>query len=255
MVGVITAGLSLRGAQSMRSESSSVLGVLQGLEQQVGAYHRHAMQVAAAIRGGHLVLAREAADALLRVLDAIVQMTTKLQPCVVPIDGLGEVMESLPELAIRARRMVISTQADVLRDVLRGPVAEGRTRGWFCGRFRHIDHVSDFLTNEFYRINCLWMQYRCDDRRAARMAIAYRVTLYETALRVAQQAMQELGADPALAHFLKNGMAASDWPEVQAACVRIAAALAIQIDLKPSRQRWGQLPALNKADAAPARKS
>jgi hypothetical protein len=255
MVGVIGAGLLLRGAQSMTSESLSVLDMLRGLEQQVGEYHRHAVQIAAAISGGHLVLAREAADALLRVLDAIVQMTTKLQPCVVPVDGLGEAMESLTELAIRARRMVITGHVDVLRDVLRGSAADGRARGWFGGRFRHIDHVSDFLANEFYRINCLWMQYRGDDRRAARMAITDRVTLYKTALCVAQQAMQELGADPALAHLLKKGTAASDWPEVQNACAQITAALAIQIDMEPSRPRGGQPPASNKADAAPARKS
>src|SRR5947208_3602057 len=77
-------------------------------------------------------------------------------------------------------------------------------------------------------------------QRAATMAIADRVTLYRTALRVAQQAMQDLGTEPALAHFLKQGTAAGSWPEVQAACVQIAAALAIQIDIEPGRQLSGQ---------------
>jgi hypothetical protein len=239
----------------MRFESLSVLEMLRDLERQVGEYHRHAAQVAVALSGAHLPLAREATDALRRVLDTIVQMTTNLQACVVPADGLGETMESLPELAIRARRMVIIAQADRLRDVLRGPVADGRARGWLSGRFRHIDHVSDFFTNEFYRINCLWMQYRRDDQRAATMAIADRVTLYRTALRVAQQAMQDLGTEPALAHFLKQGTAAGLWPEVQAACVQIAAALAIQIDIEPGRQLSGQSGDSNHADAAPARRS
>jgi hypothetical protein len=133
-------------------------------------------------------------------------------------------------------------------------VADGRARGWFTGRFRNIDHVSDFLTNEFYRINCIWMQYRQDDRSAAGMASVDRVTLYKTALRVAQQAMQDLGTDPALEHFLRQGTAAGSWPDVQAACLQITAALAIQIDMEPSQQLSAQTWGTRQADAAPARK-
>jgi hypothetical protein len=237
MDGIIATEISSREARSMRFESLSVLDMLRGLEQQVGEYHRHAAQVAAALSVGHLAVAREATDALRRALDTIVQMTTNLEAWVVPADGLGDTMESLPELAIRARRMVISAQADRLRDVLRGPAADGRARGWFNGRFRHIDQISDFFTYEFYRINSMWLQYRRDDHRAASMAIADRVTLYKTALRVAQQAMQDLGTEPALAHFLKQGAAAGSWPEVQGACVHITEALAIQIDMEPAPTR------------------
>src|SRR5579859_1863392 len=120
MGGVIATGRSSREAWSMRFESLSVLEMLRDLVRQVGEYHRHAAQVAVALSGAHLALSREATDALRRVLVTIVQMTTDLQACVVPADGLGETMESLPELAIRARRMVIIAQADRLRDVLRG---------------------------------------------------------------------------------------------------------------------------------------
>jgi hypothetical protein len=253
MDSLIGTGLALREVRSMRLESSGVLDLLRQLEQQVGEYHHRAARVAAAIGGGHLALAREATDTLLQVLDQIAEVTTSLQTLVVPGDDLGEMMESVPELAIRARRMVISTQADKLREVLRGSVAEARTRGWFTGRFRHVDHISDFFVNEFYRINSMWMQYRRDDRSAASIASADRVTLYQTALRVAQQAMRDLGIEPGLAHFLGHGAAVSGWPEVQTACTQIVAALAIEIDLAPGRQVPGEPHSRNKSHAALAR--
>jgi hypothetical protein len=255
MDGVIAAGPSSWEAWSVRAESLSVLNMLRDLEQQVEVYRRHAAHVASSLGGGHFAAAREAADALRQALDAIMATTSALQGYIVPLDGLGATVESLTELAIRARRMVVVAQTDVLREVLRGPVAAERSQGWFIGRFRHVDHVADFFTNEFYRINCLWIQYRRDDQRAAAMESEDRVTLYQTALRVAQQAMRGLGNDPALAQFLRKGTAADSWPEVQAACMQIAAALTIQIDMEPSRQLSVQLRAAHRGDAAPARKS
>src|SRR5690349_4132147 len=106
MDGVIATGLTLREAWSMKFESLTVLDMLQYLEQQVGEYHRHAAQVAAALGGGHLALARDATNALRQVLDTIVELAASLQTRVVPADGIGETMESLAELAIRARRVV-----------------------------------------------------------------------------------------------------------------------------------------------------
>lgn len=224
MDGVVARGRSSQGARPVRVESSSVLNMFRDLEQQVE-------------------------------VDAIMEMTSALQSYIVPMDGLGATVESLTELAIRARRMVVVAQTDALREVLRGPVAAERSQGWFTGRFRHIDHVADFFANEFYRINCIWLQYRRDDQRAAGMESEDRIILYQTALRVAHQAMRSLGHDPALAQFLQKGTAADHWPEVQAACTQIAAALAVQIDMEPSRQRSGQLRAAHRIDAAPARKS
>lgn len=210
----------------MKFESVGVLNMLRDLEQQVKIYRCHTARVASTLDEGQFAAVREATDALRGVLDVILDMTSTLQACIIPLDGLGDTVESLAELAIRARRMVVVAQTDMLRDVLRGPVAAERTRGWFLGRFRHVDHVADFFASEFYQINNIWLQYRRDDRRAARMESEDRIILYKTALRVADQAVRNLGNDPALAQFLKKGAAAENWPEVKSACMEIAVALA-----------------------------
>lgn len=237
----------------MRFDSLSVLKMLQDLEQQVGEYQRYMAHVATALGGGNVVVAREATEALRRALDAIVETTASLQQWIVPSDGLGGNMESLAELVIRSRRMVITAQTDVLRDVLRGSNAAERAQGWFIGRFRHVDHLADFFANEFYRINSIWMQYRQDDRRAAAMDGGDRVTLYTTALRVAQQAMRELRQEPSLAHFLEKGTAANGWPEVETACKQISAALAIPINMELTSWPPGRLH--TGGDGPAARKS
>jgi hypothetical protein len=186
-------------------------------------------------------LAREATDALRGVLDKIVATTTPLQRCIVPADGLGATVESLTELVVRARRMVTIAQVDVLRDVIRGSNAAERAQGWFIGRFRHVDHLADYFTNEFYRIHSMWTQYRQDDRRAASMSDEDRLTLYRTALRVAQRAMHDLPREPSLAHLLEKGTAAHHWPQVQAACTQISIALTIQINMEPASLPFAQL--------------
>jgi hypothetical protein len=239
--------------RSMRFQSSVVMEVLQRLEREFGAPRGHVAQVAADLSGGRIKPARDAADQLLRSLDLVVAMTTRLHANVIPIDELGATNESTGELALRARRMVILTQLGQLRDVLREPAAEQRARPWFVGQFASIHDVATFFHDELHKINGIWTRYRANHPDAAGMSKADRATLYRVAVRVAQRALHELQDQPDVAYFLRVGLAADDWADVHTPLSEIAAALAVQIDVESGRTPVVPRPP-SMAEGTPARK-
>jgi hypothetical protein len=149
---------------------------------------------------------------------------------VLEADGLGEPGESLGELAIRARAVVILMELGHLRNALRDEPLVMRTTGWFVGRFRDIDDVVAFFREGLDKITRIWRPYRQDQPLLSGMSCGDRVTMYLTTIRVAQRALRELGDEPALAQLL-----ATDSPEVQIACKRIVTVLGIQVDVEPDR--------------------
>jgi len=237
----------MRLMRSMKFQSGVVLETLQGLEQQLAAHRSHLAQMASSLSGGLYAAALEAADKLRDALGLVVAMYQRLHANVVPADDLGEV-ESIDELALRARRMVIVTQLSRLRDVLADPAAEDRAYGWFVGRFEGIDDVTAYFDEQFSKINGIWMQYRHSHALGTGMSTNDRVTLYHAAVRVAQQALADLKDDPDLAYFRRAGIAMTNWPEVHTAFREIDAALAVQIDMES-----GRLPLALLAPLSPSR--
>jgi hypothetical protein len=224
----------------MRFDSEVVMGVLQALSQEMASYRQHALQIEEAF-GGEAELGSDAAtQEMHRALDAITEMTAQLTAYVVPGDGLGEAPESTIELALRARRMTIVVEVGRLRDALRDPASGAPSCGWFAarsdGQFKTMDDVSGFFYAQFHEINCMWMPYRQNDRRSLGIHGAVRRTLYHRAIRVAQRRLCDLRSDPDLAHVLRMGLGASNWPGVHTSFALITAALAFEIEAEPDGQ-------------------
>ena len=221
-----------RKALLMMFRSELVVGALQGLEQQIVTFRRHATELATAVEGGDFALALRATEDARRQFETITTATMSLMEQVVPADGFGNTMDSLGELVVRAVQLVASAQVSDLRDTIRGAAIE-RAAAMFGGRFRNIDDVAAFVHAEFSRINCIWMRYRSSGEQAG--ASVNRV-VYRAAIRVAQHEVRSLICDPDLAQFLRRGVADIDWPDVCRPCALIAAALDVHIDTKTDLQ-------------------
>jgi hypothetical protein len=221
----------------MRTESYVVAELLQRLEQQGGAIRPHVVEVATALSQDQYPEALEASTALTRMLDMFVATSELLQDHIVAHDGMGDLGESLGELALRARGLVIVAQLDLIRDALREPAAQARVRDWFVGRTQCIDDVSAFVHERLISIHAIWLPYRQDKPQPRGMTDHDRMSLYRTAVRVAQRALRELRDEPELARFLDRGVAATDLPEVHLACKQITTVLGLQIDVNPGHQQ------------------
>jgi len=232
----------------MRFETYVVAELLQRLEEQGLTYRRHVAEVAAALSKDRYLTAREASKELTRALDALVGTTETLRHHVEASDAFGEIGESIGELALRAREMVVLAQLSRLRDSLADLDVQTRTRKWFVGRFQSIEHVESFFHNELDRINAIWLPYRVAQRQSAGMTDPDRLTLYRTAVRVAQRALRELVEVPDLALLLDYGIAATELCEIHLACKQIVAALGVHIDIEPPSQH-----VFVRARARPAR--
>jgi hypothetical protein len=225
-----------REALLMMLRSEIVVGALQGLEQQIATFRRHAGELATAVEGGDFALALRATEAACHQFETITTTTMSLMEQVVPVDRLGHTMDSLGELVVRAVQLVAAAQVSDLQRAIRGPAVE-RAAAMFGGRFRNIDDVASFVHDEFSRINGIWIRYRSGGEQAG--ASVNRV-VYRAAIRVAQHEVRSLGDDPDLARFLRRGLAEIEWPDVYRPCALVVAALKVHIDTKTDLQSLDQ---------------
>jgi hypothetical protein len=217
----------MREALSMRSESFIVSEMLQRMEQQNQLLRPAAVEVAAALCKDEYPTALEAAADLHRVLGSFVATTEALQEHVIARDGMGDLGESLDELALRARTLVLRAQLELLREELRETGAHARARDWFVGRFQGIADVDAYIRERLDRIHALWLPYRRDQPQQDGMTDPERASLYRTMVRVAQRQLQALCDDPDLAEFLASGLAATDLVEIHLACRQIVTVLGL----------------------------
>jgi hypothetical protein len=211
----------------MRSESFVVAEMLQRMEQQNQLLRPSAVEVATALSKDEYPTALEAAADLHRVLGTFVATTEALQEHVVARDGMGDLGESLDELALRARTLVLRAQLELLCEELREPGAHARAVGWFAGRFKGIADVDTYIRERLDRIHGLWLPYRHDQPQPDGMTDPERASLYRTMVRVAQRQLQALCDEPDLAEFLAGGLAATDLVEVHLACRQIVTVLGL----------------------------
>lgn len=210
----------------MTFDSFYVLAQLQDLERHLAATPRQ-------IESLRIAYLREDRPEILcnlvdseRLLSALAATTVRLHARIIATDGLGASLEFLPELALRAVRMVLLTELAALRDVVGSP-ASRRGQAQSRGRFRTVHDLMAFVHEELDRITRMWSGRRDRpwvDRRAFRAALC-----------AAARAMQQLGRVPDLADFLREGILRDDWPELAAICTRIRAALDISIAVQPDR--------------------
>jgi len=138
---------------------------------------------------------------------------------------------------LRARTSVLVAQIRSLRDLLREPAVQARTRGWFVGQCQDIDGLDAFIESKLTTIHAVWKPYRQDRPQPAGMTESDRVNLYRTAVRVAQRALCALRVEPELSRVVDSGIAATDLFEINVACRQIDTVLCLRIDVEPGRRR------------------
>jgi hypothetical protein len=152
--------------------------------------------------------------------------TARIHARIVATDGLGAKVEFLPELVLRAVRMVLLTELAALREVMGCPTPQRRAAA-NRGRFRDVHDLTAFVHEELDQITRAWSGHR--DRPWADR-LAFRAGVYAAA-----RAVQRLGRVPDLVSFLCEGGQRSDWPELAEICTRIRAAFDIGIAVKSDR--------------------
>ncbi|MEO7731665.1 MAG: hypothetical protein ABIY55_11875 [Kofleriaceae bacterium] len=203
------------------------------MEQQGAAIRPHAVMIAVALSKDEYSTALLASGELHRALDAFVATTERLHDHVIAQDGMGELGESIGELALRARGLVVLKQLDALCSSFRDPAVQARSRGWFVGQIHEVAQVKALIRDMLTKIHAIWLPYRQDQPALPGMIDAERASVYRTTVRAAQRALRDLRDEPDLARFLDAGMAATDLPEVHLACKQIHTMLGLEIDTEP----------------------
>lgn len=211
----------------MTFDSIAVIEQLQELEQQIAATPQYVDSLQRAFACG------DRADILCnlvhseRHLRTMATTTTRIRDQVVTVDGLDGTLESLGELILRAVRMVLLTELDVLQGLVCGAAARGLSTRLFDGRFQSFDELALFVRAELDRVTRMWR--RNHDRPWVDLPA------FRAALRAAAQAMRQLGEVPELSRFLRDGATRSDWPALRGICRRTRAALCIRVVVEPDQ--------------------
>lgn len=208
----------------MAFDTSDMLRRLHELQRHTARVLRHGDMVEAASYGADQDQAvRAAVDANCHAR-AMLVATQHIKAQVVPFDGLGNTLESLSELVLRAVRMVMIAELVSLRAIVAEPPDEAHWHALYWGRFWGVDDMTVSLHADLEQITAEWLSYRGMaeiDREA-----------YRGAHRRAHAAIRELGTGSEFAQFVDRGLTRADWPQLQATCARIRVALAVAIDVE-----------------------
>ena len=218
----------------MRFESFVMTEMLLKMEQLGAVLRPRFDQIAQAVHGNEYTAALTTSAALVPVLDTFAATTATLQVHVVANDGMGEA-ESLGELVLRARALVIGAQHARLRDAFQEPAVRDRSRRWFVGCCRGITDMTAYVQDKLTNIHAIWLPYRQDKPQPAGMTEPDRASLHRIAVRVAQRALGELPSEPEVARFLEGGLAATDLTDVYTACKQMQTVFGVKIDLELGR--------------------
>lgn len=211
----------------MTFDPIAILGQLQELEQQIAAAPQYRDSLQRAFGGG------DGADILCNLMHgerhvrAMATATVNIKHQILTADGLGDTLESLAGLMLRAVRMVLLAELDALQNLVRGAAVRGRSTRLFDGRFESFDELTSFIRAELDRVTRMWSS---DHDRPWTDRLAFRA-----ALGTATQAMRHLTEVPELSRFLRDGSVRSDWPELLRICRRMSAALSIRIAVEPDQ--------------------
>jgi hypothetical protein len=161
-----------------------------------------------------------------------------LQKLVIEFDEdiAGAEMGSLAELGVRAQTLAILLLLDELCDAILNRSAFYQEL--FTARLRTIEDVVWHLFDSLACINKLWLRHRARSQVlmtgfAPRLFDTTRSRQYRSAIRCAQRAIAELGADPDLAHFLRVGSSRTDAPRIRRACDQLADTLSVALTREP----------------------
>jgi hypothetical protein len=158
-----------------------------------------------------------------RHVRAMALNTRRLRDRIIPMDGLGDELQSLSELALRTARMIVLTELDALRAALRHGIDPLQVRTLCWGAFGGVDGMADHVRGTVQQI--------VDTCMAARALAATDRVAYRTALRAAHAGMRHLGGRSAFAMFLHEARRRGEWPALQQPCTRMREALVLRIDV------------------------
>jgi hypothetical protein len=211
----------------MTFNSPIVVRQLQTLERQLAEVPRHHEALRTAWARHDPPAARRATVRAEHHVRALAITTAELKVRVVPFDDLGDALESLSELALRAARRVVLAELDTLRALVqtRPEGAAARPPSW--GRFWGIADLTVCVRAELDRITAPWLALR---GRAHADRPAYRAALHG-----AHGALRGLGTASEFARFLWDGRSRRDWPPLQAVCMRLSIAITRRIDVEPDQ--------------------
>jgi hypothetical protein len=158
-----------------------------------------------------------------RHVRAMALTTERLRQKVVPIDGLGDQLQSLSELMLRAARIIVLAELEELRGVL-GKATQTLGARMLCwGAFDSEDDLIRRVRSRLHLITRTWTDAR-DTARTDRGA-------YRNALRTAHARMRHLGSESAFGALLRDGEARSECPALQEVCRRMRDALQLRVDV------------------------
>jgi hypothetical protein len=227
---------------------NNIVTMLQTIARENEAVHVISRELFAAQAAGRSLEHAMAMRQLSHSCNLFMSRIAALQKTVVEFDRdiAGPEIGSLAELGLRAQTLAILLLLDELCDAMRRGSQEYQEL--FAGRLRTIEDVVWFLFDGLARVNRRWLQHRTrpHDQAAPLTPKAIETTsslLYRSAIRGAQRAIVELGADPDLAHFLRVGSSCTEAPEVRHACHQLADLLNLALTREPD-------PALFLAAAA-----
>jgi hypothetical protein len=227
---------------SLASSAAIALRMLVVLQMQLIDLRRSAAKLDAAVGCKSQRVALEGIVGVSCAFERIAVAYARLRTHVVAFDGaeLGDTVESLGELAIRAEMFVVAVQLSRLGTaigaaVTRGEAGADRARRLFDDRFDSINDVAECVLREFGRINALWVPHRKASQAPGQPhpTPEDRARRYRAGIRDAQRALTILASESNLAPFLRAGAACSDWLDVQSAASLIAIALQINLTVEP----------------------
>jgi hypothetical protein len=210
----------------MAFDTPSLLRRLHELEREVAESTRQWNSLQTARRDDDRATAMRAADDAERHVRAMAVTTQRIKAQVVPADGMGDTLQSLSELVLRAVRMVVLAELDTLHRIVADPPAEARSRALCWGRYQGVEDMTVCVRAELEQITDQWRSYRG--------TAAIERDAYRCALRQAHAATRALATISDFARFLDRGLTRSDWPGLQATCARILVALNVSIDVDPN---------------------
>lgn len=208
----------------MAFDTSEMLRRLHELQRQTARARRQDEILQAAQYGATEAAALSAALDAACHARAMLITTQHIRAQVAPFDGLGNTVESLSELVLRAVRMVLIAELVSLHAIIATPPEEARSRALYWGRFLGVDDLTVSMHASLEQITAEWLSYRG-------MAVTER-DAYRCAHRRAHIAIRELGTGSEFAGFVDRGLIRTDWPQLQATCARIQVALAVSIDVE-----------------------
>jgi hypothetical protein len=205
----------------MSSASESLIHHLQELARQLRAAPHHA-DVLDAVLQGERVADPVAVPEAVHHVRALAATASRLKALVAG-DGLGRRIDSIPELVLRAQGQIVRIALGALRELAVDPAVRRRVDTLVITPFDAIEDWIGYVAHAMAGTAQVWLCCRED--------MATDPAPYRAALREAHVELRRLAEQSKATPFLSDAINRADWPELQAACSQIVAALTIPIDI------------------------